>query len=167
MENEKILLGRVNGLFGVKGWIKVYSYTQPRQKITQYKHWFLGPDSRHLVVEGGHAHNAGVVAKLAGIDNRDQAVALLNQTIWVAADQLEALGENEYYWFQLIGLDVYDLQHRCLGEIKDLMETGANDVLVVVDQHQHEHLIPYIQDRVVRSIDLPNRRMVVDWDTGF
>ena len=168
MKDEKVLLGKINGLFGVKGWVKVFSHTHPRRKIVEYKHWYLGDDqSRHIEVEQGQAHKAGVVAKLKGIDDRDAAVTLLNQNIWVAADQLEALPDNEYYWFQLIGLEVFDCNDNRIGEIKNFMETGANDVIIVSGEDKTEHLIPYLQDRVVKIVDLENQRMVVDWDTDY
>lgn len=168
MKEEKVLLGAINGLFGVKGWVKVFSYTQPRHKIVEYKHWYLGDNQDSLVeVEKGQIHKSGVIAKLTNIDDRDAALVLLNKNIWVAADQLDALAEDEYYWFQLIGLDVYDCGNNRLGKIKDLMETGANDVIIVQSDSKAEHLIPYIKEQVVKSIDLMNNRMDVDWDTNY
>lgn len=171
MKDEKVLLGKINGLFGVKGWVKVFSYTQPREKIVEYKFWYLGDDQCHQLeqveVEQGQSHKAGVIAKLKEIDDRDAAVSLLNQNIWVAVDQLEILPKDEYYWFQLIGLEVYDVDSKYIGKIKDLMETGANDVIIVRGEGKTEHLIPYLQDRVIKNIDLERQRMVVEWDTDY
>ena len=168
MKNKKVLLGKINGLFGVKGWVKVFSYTQPRHKIVEYKNWYLGDDqSHHIEVEQGQAHKSGVIAKLKGIDDRDLAVTLVNQKIWVASDQLETLPEGEYYWFQLIGLKVVDSDNQPIGEVKDLIETGANDVLIVRADSKTEYLIPYLQGQVVKSIDLDEKRMMVDWDVNY
>ncbi len=168
MKDEKVLLGTINGLFGVKGWVKVFSYTQPRHNILEYKNWLLGDEqNRPLEVELGQAHKSGVIAKLKGIDSRDAAVLLLNKNIWVSADQLDTLPDNEYYWYQLIGMDVYDCENKRIGKIKELMETGANDVIVVSDTAKSEHLIPYIREQVVKTIDLQNNKMVVDWDINF
>ncbi len=168
MNDEKILLGKINGLYGVKGWLKVFSYTQPRNKIVEYKQWYLGDESNHQVrVEQGRQHKSGIIVKLADIDDRDDAITLLNQKIWVTADQLDTLPDNEYYWFQLIGLEVFDCQNNRIGRIKDLMETGANDVLIVSGKGKQEHLIPYLQEQVVKNIDLEKKRMVVDWDTQY
>lgn len=168
MKTEKVLLGTINGLFGVKGWVKVFSYTKPRHNIVEYKHWYIGDDAEQLVkVEQGRAQKNTVVAKLEKIDDRDAATTILNKKIWVDAQQLEALPENEYYWFQLIGLEVFDCAKKRIGTIKDLMETGANDVLIVCDEHKKEHLIPYIQDQVIKVIDLDDQSMVVDWDTEY
>lgn len=168
MNEEKVLLGKINGLFGVKGWVKVFSYTDPRDKIVEYKHWYLGDESTRLIeVEQGQAHKAGVVAKLSGVDDRDAAVLLLNQNIWVAADKLATLPNDEFYWFQIIGLEVYDTNNNRIGKVKDLMETGANDVLVVRGEGKTEYLIPYLQDQVVKSINLEEQKMIVDWDTDY
>ncbi len=91
----------------------------------------------------------------------------MNQKIWVASDQLEALPEGEYYWFQLIGLEVVDSDNQPIGEVIDLIETGANDVLIVRAGSKTEYLIPYIQGQVVKSIDLGEKRMMVDWDVNY
>jgi 16S rRNA processing protein RimM len=168
LKDEKVLLGTINGLFGVKGWVKVFSHTTPRHKIVEYKHWYLGDDQGQLVkVEQGRAQKNTVVAKLEKIDDRDAAIAILNQKIWVDAKQLAVLPDNEYYWFQLIGLEVFDSANKRIGIIRKLMETGANDVLIVCDEKNKEHLIPYIQEQVVKTIDLETKCMVVDWDTEY
>ncbi len=163
-----MLLGLVSGLFGVKGWIKVYSYSRPRLKIVEYKNWYLGDDFEHPIrVEEGRPQKGGVVAKLEGINDRDAAVELLDRKIWIAGEQLTPLAKNEYYWYQLIGLEVLDTEQKPLGSIKDLIETGANDVMIVRGEGKAEHLIPYIQGQVVKSIDIESKRMVVDWDVDF
>ena len=168
MKDEKILLGKINGLFGVKGWLKVFSYTQPRHKIVEYKHWYLGDEMASPVeVEHGRAQKSGVVVKLIDIDDRDTAAAYLEKNIWVRSELLEPLPAGEYYWFQLIGLDVYDCQDNHIGKVKDLMETGANDVLIVTSEGKQEHLIPYLRDQVIKSIDLGAGRIMVDWDTQY
>ncbi|MDW3096367.1 MAG: ribosome maturation factor RimM [Gammaproteobacteria bacterium] len=167
-QKEKVLLGLINGLFGVKGWVKVYSYTRPRAKIVEYKHWYLGENfDQPIRVQQGRSQKGGVVAKLEGIDDREAAVELLDNEIWVAGDQLPSLPKNEYYWYQLIGLEVLGKDNKLLGSIKGLIETGANDVMVVSGKDKIEHLIPYIQGQVIKSIDLEQKRMVVDWNTDF
>ena len=167
-QEEKVLLGLINGLFGVKGWVKIYSYTRPRIKIVDYQHWYLGDDfGQPIRLEEGRPQKGGVVVKLEGIDDRDAAVELVDRKIWVASNQLVSLPNNEYYWYQLIGLNVLDTENRPLGSIKDLVETGANDVMIVRGKGNTEHLIPYIQGQVIKSIDLEQQCMVVDWDTDF
>ncbi|MFK8026767.1 MAG: ribosome maturation factor RimM [Gammaproteobacteria bacterium] len=167
-QKEKVLLGQINGLFGVKGWIKVFSYTRPRIKIVDYQTWYLGDDFKQAKrIEQSRSQKGGVIVKLEGVDDRDSAVELLDQKIWIAGEQLTPLPENEYYWYQLIGLDVLDTENKQLGSIKDLIETGANDVMVIRGKGKTEHLIPYIQGQVIKSIDLERNCMVVDWDPDF
>lgn len=165
---EKVLLGHISGLFGVKGWVKVYSHTRPRSKIVEYKNWYLNDDFNQTIsVEDGRPHKGGVVAKLKGIDDRDAAVAVIGHEIWVDGNDLTPLPDDEYYWYQLIGLQVLDTEKKLLGTVKDLLETGANDVLMVRGGGKAEHLIPYIYGQVIQSIDLTNKCMVVDWDPDF
>ena len=165
---EKVLLGHISGLFGVKGWVKVFSHTRPRSQITEYKTWYLGDDLDHAVtLQEGRSHKEGVVAKLEGIDDRDAAVLLLNRKIWVDESALAELPEDEFYWYQLIGLQVLDTQQKVLGTVTDMLETGANDVLIVRAEDKTEHLIPYIKGQVIQSIDIENKCLVVDWDINF
>ncbi len=165
---EKVLLGHVSGLFGVKGWVKVFSYTRPRSQIVTYKRWYLGEtQDRLIVLEEGRSHKEGVIAKLEGINDRDSAVSLIDSKIWISEVELEPLEEDEFYWYQLIGLQVFDTENKLLGSVKKLLETGANDVLIVQGDGKSEHLIPYIKGQVVKSIDLSSQSLVVDWDTEY
>ena len=167
-KKEKVLLGHVSGLFGVKGWIKVFSYTRPRSQIVTYKTWYLeGAQKNHFPLEDGRPHKEGVIAKLEGINDRDSALSLIDRKIWISESELEPLTDNEYYWYQLIGLDVYDIHNKHLGTVNNLMETGANDVLIVRLNNNTEHLIPYIKEQVVKSINLEEKRLIVDWDTEY
>lgn len=166
-DTEKILLGHVSGLFGVKGWVKIFSYTQPRAQITSYAHWYLGEKLTPVKVEAGHAHKEGVVAKIVGVDDRDSAAELKDLDIWVDKSALADLPPGEFYWHQLIGLTVVDLQGKELGRITDLLETGANDVLILQSSNNTECLIPYVKDQVIKLVDLSEQRMVVDWDVNY
>lgn len=174
--NERILLGHVSGLFGVKGWVKVFSYTDPREQITHYKKWYLGGQADTVIeLEQGQIHKQGVIAKLAGIDDRDTAATLVKKDIWVDKSDLPQLSENEYYWHDLIGCKVSDGADRVIGKVHDLIETGANDVLVVVTSNEsheiannkQEHLIPYLLGQVIKSIDLDKQQIHVEWDLDY
>ena len=160
-------MGHVSGLFGVKGWVKVFSHTRPRSRIVEYKAWYLGRDSKPVTLQEGRSHKEGVVAKFEGIDDRDAAAVLLESEIWVDEAELSALPEDEYYWYQLIGLEVLDMNKQSLGSVTNLLETGANDVLVVRGEGKTEHLIPYIKGQVIQSIDLEKNCLIVDWDINF
>jgi 16S rRNA processing protein RimM len=171
-KQEKILLGHISGLFGVKGWIKIFSYTSPRVQIVNYKNWYLKTRTDHsdytlVCVEDGRAHKEGVVAKLQNIDDRDSAATLLQAEIWVDETQLSDLEEGEYYWYQLTGLEVINQQQISFGKVEALIETGANDVLVVRDEDNRETLVPYIREQVIKSVDLDAKLIMVDWDRDF
>lgn len=170
-------VGRVAGVFGVKGWLKIRSDTQPADNIVRYKPWWL--KTRHGVKsfepdEFTFRKNGELSVHFRGIDDRDLAAELNLATIAVEQDQLPSLNEGDYYWHQLVGITV--VSENCgeqtrLGYVKELLETGANDVLVVMpDEHsvdQRERLIPYVPDVYVKSVDLSSGRIHVLWDPEF
>ena len=162
-----VTLGRVSGVFGVKGWLKVQSYTEPRANIAQFGVWLLrmnGVDSP-FDVEDGHSHGGSVVAKLRGLDDRDRAVEWVGAEIVVERERLPALASNEFYWTDLEGLEVRTTAGEVLGKVDHLLATGANDVLVIGGSPQH--LIPFIVGPVVKLVDLPARLIVVEWSTDY
>lgn len=166
--NDTVLLGHISGLFGVKGWVKVFSYTRPRTQILNYRTWLTGDDKTHILeIENGRAHKEGIIVKFTGIDDRDQAVSLLDLEIHVRASELPELPATEFYWHQLVGLQMVDSQQQPLGQVVRMMETGANDVFIVKAEDKKEHLVPYIKDQVVKQIDLESTTIVVDWDINY
>lgn len=167
MAPEPLLLGRVSGLFGVRGWVKVHSYTEPREGITRYQDWWIRDRDgwRHYRVLSGRLQGRAVVAQLRGVESREHAARLVGLDIAVDAAQLVPLGEGEYYWHQLIGLRVFNLQDEPLGEVRDMMETGANDVMIV--QGDRERLIPWLRGSVIRSVDLEAGVISVDWAADY
>lgn len=166
-EQRLIHIGKITGLFGVKGWVKVFSYTEPRENILDYSPWLLkkGERSRLAEVAEGKRHGKAIVAHLEGVDDRDAAGELGGYDIYIAYDQLPAARENEYYWTDLVGLQVITVTGRQLGVVDHLLRTGANDVLVVMGDR--ERLIPFLQGRTVTGIDLEAGVMTVDWDPDF
>lgn len=165
--NDRIVLGRVTGLFGVKGWVKVFSDTDPREGIVKYSPWLLnqGSDWRSVNVEAGQRQGKTIVAKLAGIDDRDAAAALIGAAIAVPRGRLPPAAPGEVYWADLEGLAVKTVAGVELGLVSHLIETGANDVLVV--KGERERLIPFIREQVIKTIDLDQGVLVVDWDPDF
>ena len=162
-----ILVGRIQGLYGVKGWVKILSHTDPRENILRYRPWYLdqGEGWSATDITAGRRHGKTVVAHLFGVDDRDQAAALLGTEIAVRRDQLPPPQKGEYYWVDLEGLRVVTETGVALGQISHLFATGANDVIVV--QGDKERLIPFVEPDVVREVNFNRRCMIVDWDPEF
>lgn len=165
--DSPVVLGRVSGLFGVRGWIKIFSDTSPRENILQYREWILTHrgESKNYVVEQGQRQGKGVIALLEGFSDRTAAEALVGAEISIRPDQLKPLQKDEYYWSDLIGCEVVNQQQVSLGEVVTLMETGANEVLVT-EQGGKERLIPFVDPWVIR-VDLEQQQILVDWDETF
>lgn len=165
---EYVVVGRIAGLYGVRGWVKVFSHTQPRENILSYATWYLKMQGSWVAreLETGRIHGKGIVAKLRGCDDRDAAATLMRCDVAIHRDQLPQAAPGEYYWADLEGLRVTNLQGVELGVVEHLLETGANDVLVV-KRDQEERLIPFVQGQFVTKIDLEAGEMTVDWDPDF
>ncbi len=178
---EKVILGRITGVYGVKGWLKIFSYTDPKEAIVDYSPWYIRAESRksgdqnkpwtRVKLKAGKRHAKTVVAKLEHCNDRDEAMSYIGTEIAVELQQLEAQREeNQYYWRDLIGLRVINQQDIELGVVKSLMETGANDVLVVVfevDGAVVERLIPWTMDIAIIAVDIEQGVITVDWDADF
>ncbi len=159
-----MILGRIDGLFGVKGWVKVYSYTEPREAVLDYKDWLLGREGRwqRVVLAEGKRHGKAVIARLEGIEDRDAAAELTGSDIGVDRDALPAPGDGHYYWADLEGLTVVHKDGTELGRVAYLMATGANDVLVV--DGPSERLIPFVPGDVILDVDIAAGVIRVDWE---
>jgi 16S rRNA processing protein RimM len=166
-DDEMIIMGHISGLFGVKGWLKIYSHTAPREGILNYNVWYLKRNGawQQYKLTAGRRQGKAVVAHFDGYDDRDQAAELIESDIAVRREQLPALQVGEYYWTDLEGLQVVTIEGVELGEVSHLFETGANDVLVVLGDR--ERLIPYTVGEAVQQVDLDAGRIIVDWDPDF
>ncbi len=162
-----ITLGYVAGVYGVAGWVRVFSHTEPRENILGYTPWHLGQPGawRPCTLAEGRRHGRGVVARIEGCNDRDQARALLGEQIGLPRSALPELDDGEYYWADLQGLSVRTLEGAQLGSVEQLMATGANDVLVV--RGDRERLIPLVEGQFVTRIDWSERVIEVDWDPDF
>ena len=166
--DDLVILGRVSGVHGVRGWVKVYAETRAREDILRYRPWYLHEASgwqARQPIEGRVQGNGVVVVHLEGIEGIDQARALIDAEIAVRRAQLPKLKRGEYYWSDLEGLRVVNVEGIELGTVSHLFATGANDVLVVRDG-ERERLIPFTKD-AVRKVDLAARMIRVDWDPEF
>lgn len=182
--SKPIILGKICGHFGVKGWLKIASYTRPVSQIFQYEQWALvdqlvGLSDKQLSVEVSafKENTKGLVAKLAGYDSREASAVLIGNHIGIERARLKSLAEGDYYWLDLIGLSVVNLDGVILGKVDHLLETGANDVLVVRSTSaQHagddgvenvvERLLPWTPN-VVTRVDLKSGLMTVDWKEDY
>ena len=165
--DDRVALGRITGAFGVHGWVKIESYTEPREQILAFPTWradLPGGGHRDVTHLEGRRHGKGLVARLAGVDDRDQAIALARQELWIERRELPALRSGEYYQSDLIGLEVVNLEGRVLGRVDHFLDTGANAVMVVVGER--ERWLPMVP-RHVPKIDVAGGRITVDWDADF
>jgi 16S rRNA processing protein RimM len=165
MSDKQVALGYISAVHGIKGWVKIHSWTRPMEAILDYQPWLLGDEKRPVNIVDGRKQGKGLAALLPDMADREQATSLVGQQISVNRDQLPATDKNEYYWSDLEGLEVHTLSGEVLGRVERLMETGANDVLVI--RGEREHLVPFVQGQYVTRVDLEGGRMDVDWDPEF
>lgn len=165
--DDLIVLGEVSGVYGVAGWVRVYSYTDPRENILDYPVWHLrGRDGwSRMELNDGRRQGKAIVAHIGEHTDRDQARGLIGCKIAVPRRELPEPAEDEYYWADLQGLRVYNRDGFDFGTVARLMETGANDVLVVAGER--ERLIPMVPEVYVLRVDLEAGVMEVDWDPDF
>jgi len=166
-EQQHISVGKISGVFGIKGWVKVFSFTDPRENILTYSPWLLkkGDETKTVNVVDGQLQGKTIVAQLTGVDDRDQAASLMGWDIFITQDQLPKAAKGEYYWSDLIGLNVETIDGVQLGVVDSLLETGANDVVIV--QGERERVIPFLQGQTIINVDLNAGKIVVDWDPEF
>ncbi len=163
-DSTVVVLGRVSGVHGIRGWVKLFSYTSPRDGILEYSDCRVLQDggwSETRIVEG-RRQGKSIVARFEGIDDRDAAAALIDREIGVLRGQMPEPDEGSYYWSDLEGLRVDGVDGKTIGHVDHLIETGANDVLVVAGSS--ETLIPFLPDSVVKMVDLDAGVIVVDWE---
>ena len=163
---KKLLVGKINGFFGLQGWVKVFSYTKPRVNILNYSPWSIDVDGelQKIEIKNGREQSKTIVAHISGIDTREDSQKLIGKDIYIDKEQLPELNEDQYYWHELIGFTVLNQNKESLGLVDYFVETGANNVLVV--KGKKEHWIPYIEPYLV-SVDSKKKEIFVDWDKDF
>lgn len=165
MANKTVILGKISGVHGIQGWLKVFAYTQPAENIFQYKRWRLLNDSGEAdirTVEEYKQHGKKLLVKLEGVDDRDAAEQLRGLDISINRNELPEL-KNEYYWRDLVGLTVKDIRGVELGTVIDLIETGSNDVLLLKDDVGKSMAIPWLPE-VVIEVDTKQSLLIADWE---
>lgn len=176
---DKILIGKIVGFFGVKGWVKVHSYTQPKENILTYSTLLLKKkvvdkektknsktrwEWQETELADGKPQGKGIVVKLKEIEDRTAAESWLGTEIYITREQMEELAADEFYWHDLIDCEVINEQDVKLGNVKCLLETGANDVLVL---NPGNRLLPYIWEQVIKSVDVKEKMIRVDWPEEY
>ena len=166
MAERLIELGEIKAAFGIKGWLKIFSYTRPIEQIFEYSNWLIGDQAEAWQIQATDTRsNNGLIVKLKGVDDRNAAQSLIGKPILVAESELAELADDEYYWSQLIGLKVINSNSEYLGQVTGLIETGANDVLVLEDGNT-ERLIPYA-DSIVIKVDINDQTILVEWEKEY
>jgi 16S rRNA processing protein RimM len=172
--SDTLIVGKVGAPYGVKGWVKITSYTEEPANIFDYRPWLLEQKagSKEVKIDQWKTHNKGLVAKFVGIDDRDSADLLKNIEISIASSQLPELAEDEFYWRELVGMKVVTESGYDLGKIEEMFETGANDVMLIKANindafGQKQRMVPYLVEQVVKQVNKTERVVTVDWEPGF
>ncbi|WOT04326.1 ribosome maturation factor RimM [Shewanella youngdeokensis] len=173
-KQEPVILGKLGSSYGIKGWLKITTYTDSVEGIFDYSPWLLKVEGewREVKVLQWRMQGKAVVACLEGVETRDQAQALTNCEIAVTTEQMEDLPEDEFYWRDLIGCEVVNTKGYNMGKVQEIVETGSNDVLLVKANAKDgfgkaERMIPFVTEQFILKVDLTAKQILVDWDPDF
>lgn len=171
---DKIVVGKLGSAYGIRGWLKVTTFTDEQEGIFDYSPWYINVQGQMRTIEvlEWRRHGGGVVCRLAGINDRNEAERLTNAEISIESQQLKELAEDDFYWRDLVGCEVVNTQGYQMGTVSGLLETGSNDVLEVKAKSndafgKRERLIPFVTSQFVLEVDLANKQIKVDWDPSF
>ena len=162
-----ISVGKVGAPHGLDGAVKVVSFTEHPEDIFDYDPWHINKNGQYIEIslEGEAVHGKYLVAQFVGSEDRDSAQQWTNCEIAVKRSQMPELPDGEYYWSDLEGMTVKTVEGLILGTIEEVMETGANPVLVI--QGEKRRLVPYLPEKVVKEVNLATNYVIVDWDSDF
>jgi 16S rRNA processing protein RimM len=165
--SDWVVVGRFGRAHGIKGFISVHSFTDPKDNILSYPGWFAYIDGQWQTIELLEVKPQAnkMIALVKGYEQRSLAEQLVNHEIAVKRCNLPALEEGNYYWHDLIGMQVINQENILLGQVVDIIATGANDVLVL--SGERKRLIPYLMDKVIQNVSLETKTIKVDWDKDF
>ncbi|CAJ0991060.1 ribosome maturation factor RimM [Pantoea sp. Nvir] len=171
---KPIILGKIGSAYGIRGWLKVFSSTEKAENIFGYQPWFIHDCGKwlRLELESWRYQNRHFIIKVQGINDRDAAAMLTNYEIMVDSTQFIDLNDGDYYWKDLIGCQVFNIDGHKMGKVIDLIETGSNDVIVVEASSRdvfgvQKRLIPFLDGKVIKKVDLVTGFITVDWDPNF
>lgn len=167
IQENWIVVGRFGRPHGIKGFVTVHSFTEPRDNILRYTHWhaFIKNKWQPIKLLSAEVQNKSIITLIEGYPERELAAYLTNVEIAIQQSQLQELESGEYYWHQLVGMSVVNSNGEPYGQVVEIMPTGSNDVLVV--EGVKRHLIPYLPGKFILDIDTKQRIITVDWDVDF
>ena len=163
--DKKILVGKISNPHGIKGWVKVISFTDPIENILSYKQWIISDKEteRTYYLEDSRVQGNKIVIKLENVNDRNDADLLKNLQIQVNRSDLPELDQNSYYWEDLVDFNVIDIKGNHVGKVDSLFRTGSNDVLVIIDETKERLLVPFIMEEVIKYVDLAKELISIDW----
>ncbi|MCV2502034.1 MAG: ribosome maturation factor RimM [Candidatus Lightella neohaematopini] len=175
--NNPIIVGQIGSTYGIFGWLRIYSFTKRKIDIFSYQPFFIrdintNNNWKKLRINSWKFNKNCIILKINDIDNKEKAKLLTNYYIFIDKKQLPVLSNNEYYWVDIIGLKVINIENYFFGVVSNIIETKANDVLIVkknVDDYFniYERFIPYLYNKVIKKIDIKNKIMVVIWNPKY
>lgn len=160
--DEYILVGKVGKPIGLKGWAKINSYTRPEENIGNYESFFQGSKKKPISIESSKKSGKNLIIKFKSIDTREDIEILKNNDLFIKAIDLPELKDNEFYWKDLIGMEVYNLKEEYFGKVKELIEAGSGDVMVIKEDRDKSILIPFEYGDYVKEVK--DNKIFVDWD---
>jgi len=164
-DDKKIYLGKITGVHGIKGWLKIQSYSSPPENILNYPSWIINNKGEEdfYSIEQGRKQNNKIVVKLEKIDDRNTAESLINSKIQILRSDLPKLSNDNYYWSDLVGLSVLNSEETVIGKIESLIETGANDVMVIITLKDERILIPFVMHEIIKEVNVELNYIKIDW----
>ena len=164
-DDKKIYLGKITGVHGIKGWLKIQSYSSPPENILNYPSWIITNKGEEdfYSIEQGRKQNNKIVVKLEKIDDRNTAESLINSKIQILRSDLPKLSNENYYWSDLVGLSVLNSEETVIGKIESLIETGANDVMVIITLKDERILIPFVMHEIIKEVNVELNYIKIDW----
>ena len=164
-DDKKIYLGKITGVHGIKGWLKIQSFSSPPENILNYPSWIITNKGEEdfYSIEQGRKQNNKIVVKLEKIDDRNTAESLINSKIQILRSDLPKLSNENYYWSDLVGLSVLNSEETVIGKIESLIETGANDVMVIITLKDERVLVPFVMHEIIKEVNVELNYIKIDW----
>jgi len=164
-DDKKIYLGKITGVHGIKGWLKIQSFSSPPENILNYPSWIINNQGEEELysIEQGRKQNNKIVVKLEKINDRNTAESLINSKIQIQRSDLPKLSNENYYWSDLVGLSVLNSEEKVIGKIESLIETGANDVMVIITLKDERILIPFVMHEIIKEVNVELNYIKIDW----